>query len=114
MAELTQNEKRLLAVLEKEEKADAPHLADLLDATQEAVVQWAHLAKDKGLVTVERMCRKRIRCLHEEGKQYLQFNLPETQLLAVIQQGTTLADLQKLPAFKIGFGQLAEKRSHHE
>ena len=58
MAELTQNEKRLLAVLVKEEKADAPHLADLLDATQEAVVQWAHLAEDKGLATVERIVVK--------------------------------------------------------
>ena len=58
MAELTQNEKRLLATLEKEEKADAPHLDGLLDATPEAVVQWAHLAQDKGLVTVERIVAK--------------------------------------------------------
>ena len=58
MAELTQNEKRLLATLEKEKKADAPHLAGLLEATPEAVVQWAHLAQDKGLVTVERIVVK--------------------------------------------------------
>ena len=49
MAELTQNEKRLLATLEKEKKADAGHLASIMGATPEAVVQWAHLAGDKGL-----------------------------------------------------------------
>jgi hypothetical protein len=54
MAELTQNEKRLLAVLETEKKAEAPRLASLLGATPEAVVQWAHLAQDKGLVRTER------------------------------------------------------------
>jgi phenylalanyl-tRNA synthetase alpha chain len=108
MAELTQNEKRLLAVLVKEEKADAPHLADLLDATQEAVVQWAHLAGDKGLAKVDRIVVKTIEPT-DEGKQYRQSNLPETQLLAVIHHGTQLADLQKLPAFKIGFGQLRKK-----
>ena len=108
MAELTQNEKRLLAVLVNEKTADAPHLADLLAATQEAVVQWAHLAEDKGLVAVERIVVKTIEPT-EEGKQYRQFNLPETQLLAIIHQGTQLADLQKLPAFRIGFGQLRKK-----
>ena len=69
MAELTQNEKRLLAVLEKEKKADAPHLAGLLDATPEAVVQWAHLAQDKGLVTVERIVAKEF-VYTDEGKEY--------------------------------------------
>ena len=48
MAELTQNEKRLLAVLAKERTSSAPHLAALLDATPEAVIQWAHLAMDNG------------------------------------------------------------------
>jgi phenylalanyl-tRNA synthetase alpha chain len=108
MAELTQNEKRLLAVLAKEEKADAPHLASLLDTTQEAVVQWAHLAVDKGLATVERIVVKTIEPT-EEGKQYQQFNLPETRLFTIIGPNTTLAELQKLPAFKIGFGQLRKK-----
>ena len=37
MAELTQNEKRLLATLANEHKADAPHLATLLDASPESV-----------------------------------------------------------------------------
>jgi phenylalanyl-tRNA synthetase alpha chain len=108
MAELTQNEKRLLAILEKEKKADAPHLAGLLDATPEAVVQWAHLAGDNGLATVERVVVKEF-VYTDEGKAYVQNGLPETQLLRFILPGTTLADLQKHEAFKIGFGQLRKK-----
>ena len=108
MAELTQNEKRLLAILEKEKKADATHLANLLDATPEAVVQWAHLAGDKGLATVERVVVKEF-VYTDEGKAYLKNGLPETQLLRFILPGTTLTDLQKHEAFKIGFGQLRKK-----
>jgi phenylalanyl-tRNA synthetase alpha chain len=108
MAELTQNEKRLLAVLAQEKKADAPHLADLLDATPEAVVQWAHLAEDNGLALVDRQVAKEF-VYTDEGKAYLRIGLPETQLLRFIQPGTTLADLQKHEAFKIGFGQLRKK-----
>ena len=108
MAELTQNEKRLLAKLEKEKKADAPHLASLLGATPEAVVQWAHLAQDKGLATVERVVVKEF-VYTDEGKAYVKNGLPETQLLRFILPGTTLADLQKHEVFKIGFGQLRKK-----
>ncbi|MEI7648860.1 MAG: phenylalanine--tRNA ligase subunit alpha [Methanomicrobiales archaeon] len=108
MAELTQNEKRLLAILEKEKKADAPHLANLLDATPEAVVQWAHLAGDKGFATVERVVVKEF-VYTDEGKAYVKNGLPETQLLRFILPGTTLADLQKHEVFKIGFGQLRKK-----
>ncbi|PKL69156.1 MAG: phenylalanine--tRNA ligase subunit alpha [Methanomicrobiales archaeon HGW-Methanomicrobiales-1] len=108
MAELTQNEKRLLAILEQEKKADAPHLAGLLEATPEAVVQWAHLAQDNGLALVERIVAKEF-VYTDEGKAYAQNGLPETQLLRFILPGTTLADLQKHEAFKIGFGQLRKK-----
>ena len=108
MAELTQNEKRLLATLAQEKKADAPHLAPLLGATPEAVVQWAHLAMDKGLMTVERIVVKEI-VLTDEGKAYAKDGLPETQLLRFILPGTSLTDLQKHDAFKIGFGQLRKK-----
>src|SRR5208337_3413782 len=85
MAELTQNEKRLLAVLVKEEKAEA-----------------------KGLATVERIVSKEF-VYTDEGKTYLKDGLPETQLLRFIHPGTQLADLQKHEAFKIGFGQLRKK-----
>ncbi|PKL65516.1 MAG: phenylalanine--tRNA ligase subunit alpha [Methanomicrobiales archaeon HGW-Methanomicrobiales-3] len=108
MAELTQNEKRLLALLATEKKADAPHLAGLLDATPEAVVQWAHLAQDNGLATVERIVAKEF-VYTDEGKTCKQDGLPETRLLRFILPGTTLADLQKHEAFRIGFGQLRKK-----
>ncbi|OPY36497.1 MAG: Phenylalanine--tRNA ligase alpha subunit [Methanoregula sp. PtaU1.Bin051] len=108
MAELTQNEKRLLAVLDKEKKADAQRLAGLLSTTSEAVVQWAHLAQDRGLVSVERILIKEFDYT-EEGKQYTRDGLPETQLLRMIRPGTTLSDLQKQATFKIGFGQLRKK-----
>jgi len=108
MAELTQNEKRLLAILENEKKADAPHLASLLEATPEAVIQWAHLLEDKGLATVERIAEKEFACT-DEGKVYAENGLPETQLLRFILPGTKLADLQKHEAFRIGFGQLRKK-----
>jgi len=108
MADLTQNEKRLLATLEKEKKADAPHIAAVMGATPEAVVQWAHLAQDKGLVSVERIATTEL-VYTDEGKSYAQDGLPETQLLRFILPGTQLADLQNHAAFKIGFGQLRKK-----
>jgi phenylalanyl-tRNA synthetase alpha chain len=108
MAELTQNEKRLLTTLEKEQKADAEHLASVMGATPEAVVQWAHLAGDKGLAGVERIVEKTF-VYTDEGKAYLKNGLPETQLLRFVLPGTQLADLQKHDVFKIGFGQLRKK-----
>ena len=69
MAELTQNEKRLLSLLEKEKTTDAPHLAVLLEATPDAVVQWAYLLMDKGLASVDRIVAKEILCT-EEGAGY--------------------------------------------
>lgn len=108
MAELTQNEKRLLATLEKEHKADAEHLASVMGATPEAVVQWGLLGKDRGLTEVLRGVAKKI-VYTDEGKNYLKKGLPETQILNAIGNGTTLANLQKHSAFKIGFGQLRKK-----
>ena len=45
----------------------------------------------------------------DEGKAYLKNGLPETQLLRFILPGTTLDDLKKHEAFRIGFGQLRKK-----
>ena len=108
MAELTQNEKRLLGVLGQEHKAEALHLATLLDTTPESVVQWAHLAGDKGLVSLERIVDRSF-IYSDEGKDYLRHGLPETQLLKFISRDTILSDLQKHGSFKIGFGQLRKK-----
>src|SRR5512147_155196 len=98
MAELTQNEKRLLAELEKEKKAEAPFLAGLLGTTPEAVVQWAHLLEDRGLASVERCVAKEF-VRTDEGERYARDGLPETQLLRFILPGTSLADLRKHEAF---------------
>jgi len=108
MAELTQNEKRLLASLAKGQKADALHIAAMLDTMPEAVVQWAHLAEDKGLVSLERIVDKAF-VYTDEGKEYLKNGLPETQILSIIGSGSSLSDLQKHAAFTIGFGQLRKK-----
>ena len=108
MAELTQNEKRLLATLVKEHKADAPHLATLLDTKPESVVQWAHLLEDKGLVSLQRIVDKSF-VYTDEGKEYLNNGLPETQLLKFCRNETPLVELQKHAAFRIGFGQLRKK-----
>jgi phenylalanyl-tRNA synthetase alpha chain len=108
MAELTQNEKRLLEKLAEKNKADVQQFADELDATPEAVVQWGLLGKDHGLADVLRGVKKILEYT-EEGRNYLENGLPETQILNAIGNGTTLSDLQKHPAFRIGFGQLRKK-----
>ncbi|MGD0080094.1 MAG: phenylalanine--tRNA ligase subunit alpha [Methanoregula sp.] len=108
MAELTQNEKRLLEKLAEKNKADVQQLADELDATPEAVVQWGLLGKDHGLADVLRGVKKTLEYT-EEGRNYLENGLPETQILTAIGNCTTLSALQKHPAFKIGFGQLRKK-----
>ncbi len=82
--------------------------AGLLEATPEAVVQWAHLAQDKGFAIVDRIVVKEFGYT-DEGKAYAKNGLPETQLLRHILPGTTLSDLQKHDAFRIGFGQLRKK-----
>jgi len=111
MAELTLNEKRLLAALAKTgpKPADVPQVAAAMKATPEAVVQWAHLAMDNGLVRLDRIVATSY-TYTEEGSAYRAAGLPETQLLKAIgDAGIPLAELQKHPAFKIGFGQLRKK-----
>ncbi|HOX34696.1 MAG TPA: phenylalanine--tRNA ligase subunit alpha [Methanoregulaceae archaeon] len=109
MAELTANEKRLLAVISRLNRSDAVILASETGATPEAVVQWAHLLEDKGLATIERISEKGF-TLTGEGEVYARDGLPETQLLRLIANETTLDDLKKHAAFRIGFGQLRKKR----
>jgi len=106
--ELTQNEKRLLAALVQEKTGDAHILAAEIRTTPEALIQWAHLAADKGLVQVERKVSKDF-LYTDEGKEYLRSGLPETRLLNRIQESADLSSLKADPAFKIGFGQLRKK-----
>jgi phenylalanyl-tRNA synthetase alpha chain len=108
IVELTQNEKRLLAALAKEPGADVTGLAELLNATPEAVIQWAHLAADKGLVELDQSVTRRF-SYTGEGEEYRLKGLPETRLLNLIGEGSSISSLQKDPAFRIGFGQLRKK-----
>jgi phenylalanyl-tRNA synthetase alpha chain len=104
MAELTQNERRLLAVLAEVHKGDPGTIAAKIGAAPEAVIQWAYLAADKGLAEVQRSVEKHYEYT-DEGKQYVQEGLPETQILRLVQTPAPLQDLQKIPVFKHGIGQ---------
>jgi phenylalanyl-tRNA synthetase alpha chain len=106
--ELTQNEKRLLAVLAPGKTGDPNTLAADIGAAPMAVIQWAHLAAEKGLVRVERNVKKDY-VYSEEGEEYLRAGLPETRLLCRIETSAPLSSLQSDPAFMIGFGQLRKK-----
>jgi phenylalanyl-tRNA synthetase alpha chain len=108
MAELTLNEKRLLAALAKKKETDAEDLAKELDASPESVIQWALLSKDRGFTFVSRNLTPDFE-FTEEGKQYREHGLPETQILKEIGNGIQLTEIQEQPAFRIGFGQLRKK-----
>jgi len=56
---LSPNEKRLLAALAPVKEADASLLAERLGATEEAIVQHAHLCSDRGLCKLERHVARR-------------------------------------------------------
>lgn len=77
MAELTQNEKRLLAALVTA-PANIPveRLAEKLGATEPATLQWGFLAESKGYATVSRTPQEHYK-LTEEGKTYALSGLPE-------------------------------------
>jgi phenylalanyl-tRNA synthetase alpha chain len=109
MAELTLNEKRLLAALTKEKESSAEDLAKELETTPESIIQWGLLSKDRGFTLVARNVKKDFE-LTDEGKKYREQGLPETQILKeIVDSGSPLSELQKHPAFKIGFGQLRKK-----
>jgi len=110
MAELTYNEKRLLAVLAEKKQVDAATLAAALNTTEDAVVQWAHLASDRGFVRLERTIEHTYD-YSEEGRVYLKNGLPETQVFNSFDESIKFSTLQQHPSFtKIGFGQLRKKQ----
>jgi phenylalanyl-tRNA synthetase alpha chain len=108
MAELTLNEKRLLAALAKEKEINAEDLAKELGTSPESVIQWALLSKDRGFALVSPNVTTDFE-LTEEGEQYRKHGLPETQILNEIGNGIQIAEIQNHLAFKIGFGQLRKK-----
>ena len=106
---LSLNERRLLAALAPLGRADATTLARALDATTDAVVQYASLLAQNGdLAVVERTVETSY-ALTEEGQRYASEGLPERQLLASFEGEATMADLKSHPLASIGIGWLRRK-----
>jgi phenylalanyl-tRNA synthetase alpha chain len=106
--ELTLNEKRLLQALEKQRSGGPDALAELLDVTEDAVVQFAHLLADRSLATLDRQVRTSYR-LTEEGRQYREAGLPERQVLDSFEGSIPMKELQKNPLARIAIGWMKKK-----
>ncbi|WP_286878800.1 phenylalanine--tRNA ligase subunit alpha, partial [Methanoculleus sp. UBA413] len=106
--ELTLNEKRLLVALGPVGSADAATLADLMDTRREAVVQYANLAGERGLVDVEKHVSRRY-TLTGEGRGYAGKGLPERQVLESFENEIPMRDLQAHPLAKIAIGWMRKK-----
>lgn len=107
--DLTLNEKRLLQALERHGESGADDLAEELQATPDAVVQWGYLCMDRGLAEVKKEVRKSYE-LTDEGMEYADKGLPERQLLDSIDMPKVLMkELQKQPLAKIGIGWMRKK-----
>jgi phenylalanyl-tRNA synthetase alpha chain len=106
--DLTQNEKKLLAVLGTTGIATPEDLAQRLMVSEEAAVQYAYLLQDRGLAIVRRQVEKKY-SLTEEGMLYASEGLPERQVLESFETTTPMADLTRHPLAKIGIGQMRRK-----
>lgn len=106
--ELTLNEKRLLQALEEQRSGDPEALAALLNVTEDAVVQFAHLLADRGLATLDRQVRTSYR-LTEEGRQYREAGLPERQVLDSFEGSIPMKELQQNPLARIAIGWMKKK-----
>jgi len=106
--ELTLNEKRLLVALEATGSADAAVLAEKMDTRREAVVQYANLAGERGLVDVEKHVARRY-VPTEEGRTYMEKGLPERQVLESFEETIPMRDLQSHPLAKIAIGWMRKK-----
>ena len=108
MAELTQNEKKLLAALEPLKTAGPDTLSQILGNREEAVIQHAYLLADRGLAEVIRSTEVSY-LLTGEGIEYGEKGLPERQLYNSFGDSIPLADLSKNPLSRIGIGQMRKK-----
>jgi len=106
--ELTLNEKKLLVALGAVGSADAATLAEKMDTRREAVVQYANLAGDRGLVDVEKHVSRRY-VPTEEGRAYVGKGLPERQVLESFDDTIPMRDLQAHPLAKIAIGWMRKK-----
>lgn len=106
--ELTLNEKRLLVTLGPMGSADAATLAERMETRREAVVQYANLASERGLVDVEKHVSRQY-VLTEEGRAYAGRGLPERQVLESFEETIPMRDLQAHPLAKIAIGWMRKK-----
>ncbi|MDO5846039.1 MAG: phenylalanine--tRNA ligase subunit alpha, partial [Methanocorpusculum sp.] len=106
--DLTINEKRVLAAMNKAGSCSDAVLAEKLNAPVESAVQWSHLCADKGLLTVEKTVARSAK-LTEEGAKYAAEGLPERQILAVIGESIPMKELTKNPLSRIAIGWLRKK-----
>jgi phenylalanyl-tRNA synthetase alpha chain len=106
--DLTLNEKRLLIALRDLERCDPAGVALELGATEESVVQYAHLCSGRDLATVERITTVATH-LTGEGELYAQAGLPERQMLDSFADSIPMKELQQHPLARIGIGWMRRK-----
>ena len=105
---LTLNEKRVLAIMFDLKTSDPNRISSVMNEPVSSILQWSRLLEEKGLVKIKRIAHKKYK-LTDEGKYYAIHGLPETQILKLITDTTTIDDLKDHPMFKIGFGSLMKK-----
>jgi len=106
--ELTLNEKRLLVALKETNSSDPETIAEYLNTTKDAVVQFAHLCDEKGLVTLKEDITSTCH-LTEEGEEYKVSGLPERQVIDSFETKIAMKDLRKHPLAKIAIGWMRRK-----
>lgn len=107
-AGVTQNEKRLLAVLAGHQDRTAESVAEEMQTATDAVIQWAHLAEENGFATMTRTVNHTY-VLTEEGEIYAGSGLPERQLLNSFEGSIDMATLKQHPLSKIAIGWMRKK-----
>jgi len=80
MPSLTKNEKSLLQLLTN---------SDIECLNNDKNLQYAYLLQEKGLVTIEKS-EDIILSLTPEGESYVEYGLPEEQLLALLDHSVTI------------------------
>ncbi len=107
--DLTYNEKRLLLALkDKRVNANPAELAQILQTTQGAVVQFAHLLESRGLVE-QKEIREKNYVLTDEGLICEEKGLPERRIIEALHGKVPIAELSKDPLAKIAIGWIKKK-----
>lgn len=106
--DLSQNEKRLIKVLEPRKEADPATLAALMGTSGDSVIQFAMLLAGRGLAVVEKKVDTTY-ALTEEGARYAREGLPERQLMQVFGDRIPVSELTKHPLSRVGIGQMRKK-----